>query len=72
MVRRGMPARDIKVKHVLRIEWLEAPSMPIASKASLRMLWARTRLMCSSGSSVEGKSQGDGVPSSSRRSRVFL
>lgn len=40
--------------------------MPIASKASLRILCARTLFMCSSGSSAEGKSQGDGGPSSSR------
>ena len=72
MVRSGMPARDIFVRQVRRIEWLEAPSMPIDSKASLRMLWARTLFMCSSGSSEEGKSQGDGVPRSSRWSRVFL
>lgn len=72
MVRSGMPARDMLVRQVRRMEWVEAPSMPISSKASVRMLWARTRFMCSAGSSVEGKSHGDVEPSSSRWSRFLL
>lgn len=64
-----MPARDMLVKQVRRIECVEASSMPTFWKASVRMLWARMRPMWVSGLSDDGKSQGDG---SGILSRVFL
>jgi hypothetical protein len=60
MVRSGMPARDMLVRQVRRMEWVEAPSMLTESKASVSMLWARILPMWLSGLSVDGKSQGDG------------
>ncbi|MDQ5936535.1 MAG: hypothetical protein QG574_3871 [Cyanobacteriota bacterium erpe_2018_sw_21hr_WHONDRS-SW48-000092_B_bin.40] len=38
MVRSGMPARDMLVRQVRRIECVDAPSMLTESKASVSML----------------------------------
>lgn len=48
-MRSGMPARDMLVRQVRRMEWVEAPSMLTESKASVRMLWARILPMWLSG-----------------------
>jgi len=60
MVRRRMPARDMFVRPVWRIDSVGASEIPIALNATASMLWARTRLMCSSGSSVRGRARGMG------------
>lgn len=66
MVRRGMPALDIWVSIVRLMLCVDAPSIPASAKALVRMLWARMRPMCSSGSSLDGKSQGVGASISSK------
>jgi hypothetical protein len=45
MMRSGIPLLLIVVRAVLLKEWVEAPSMPIRSKASLNILEADIGLM---------------------------
>ena len=57
--RRGMPARDMLVRQVIRLECVEAPSTPRSLKASVRIRSALVLPICVLESSLGEKARGN-------------